>query len=163
MKITPNNIVAIVFSALGIVGLIMAISDPGRAQNKYQTTAAPAADRTVAAAAFSNDAQAAATSPPVASVAPFIVDDTETDSPGTNMVTRIVTFKAQVGGTPPPRLQWKVDHGKGFEAIAGATRATYRIGNAQVTDSGSYSLFATNSAGSISSTPVPLYITEGED
>lgn len=91
------------------------------------------------------------------------MEDTETDSPGTNMVTRIVTFKAQVGGTPAPLLQWKVDHGKGFEAIAGATRSTYRISNAQVTDSGSYSLFATNSAGNISTTSVPLYITEGED
>jgi Immunoglobulin I-set domain len=95
--------------------------------------------------------------------APFIVKDTENDSPGTNMVTRIVTFSAEVGGTPPPALQWKVDKGKGFVDIRGATNATFRIGNAQVSDSGYYSLFATNAAGTIRTAPQQIVITEGED
>jgi len=98
-----------------------------------------------------------------AAVAPFIVKDTETDSPGTNMVTRIVTFTATIGGTPAPALQWKVNHGNGLVALAGATNTSFRIGNAQVSDCGFYSLFATNSAGTVSTTPQQLIVTEGED
>ena len=94
---------------------------------------------------------------------PFIVRDTETDSPGTNIVTRIVTFTAQVDGAPPLTRQWKVDHGQGFAAIPGATNATFRIGNAQVSDSGLYALFATNSFGATNTTPVPLIVIEGVD
>lgn len=97
------------------------------------------------------------------SVAPFIVRDTTSDSPGTNIVTRIVTITAEVGGSLPIALQWKVDKGYGFIAIPGATNATFRIGNAQVVDSGYYSLFATNSAGGTNTAPVPLIVTEGED
>lgn len=97
------------------------------------------------------------------SVPPHIEKDTTSDSPGTNRVTRIVTFEAEVSGTPPPALQWKVDKGNGFVVIAGATNATYRIGNAQVSDTGHYALFATNSAGHVLTTPVPLIVTEGED
>lgn len=96
-------------------------------------------------------------------VAPFIVEDTQNDSPGTNIVTRIVTFSAEIGGIPPPVLQWKVDKGAGFVDVAGATKTTFRIGNAQVLDCGFYSLFATNSAGSIHTTPQQLVVTEGED
>jgi hypothetical protein len=95
--------------------------------------------------------------------APFIVQDTDTDSPGTNIVTRIVTITAKVAGTPPVARQWKVDHGRGFVTIPGATNATFRIGNAQVSDSGLYSLFATNSFGGTNTTPVPLIVIEGVD
>ena len=119
--------------SLAFVGLVIASAWTGRAQDKD------------------------------APVAPYIVKDTDNDSPGTNIVTRIVTLTAEVGGTPPIALQWKVDRGNGFEEIAGATNATYRIGNAQVVDSGLYTLFATNSAGAIQTTPVPLKVTEGED
>jgi hypothetical protein len=99
----------------------------------------------------------------VRSVAPFIVRDTSSDSPGTNNVTRIVTITAKVGGSPPPARQWKVDHGHGFETIAGATNEIFRIGNAQPADSGLYSLFATNAAGQIHTTQVPLVVIEVED
>src|SRR4051794_6658222 len=68
------------------------------------------------------------------SSAPFVVQDTENDSPGTNSVTRIVTLKARIGGEPAPELQWKVDKGNGFVEIRDATNATYCIGNAQIED-----------------------------
>jgi len=97
------------------------------------------------------------------SIAPFIVRDTSSDSPGTNIVTRIVTITAEVDGTQPVGLQWKVDKGYGFVAIPGATNASFRIGNAQVADSGLYSLFASNSVGNTNTTPVPLIVIEGED
>jgi len=104
-----------------------------------------------------------AASGPAQQPAPFVIRDTGTDSPGTNIVTRIVTFTALIGGTPRPALQWKADRGNGFVDIAGATNASYRIGNAQVSDSGFYELVATNSAGSVHTTPQQLVVTEGED
>jgi hypothetical protein len=162
MKITANKMMPPVFAGLGIAVLIVASINPGHAQNQVQ----PAAPIVDGSKLVSPTASAVTTSPKTsqtAIVAPFIVKDTDTDSPGTNMVTRIVTFTAEVGGAPPPTLQWAVDHGKGFEAIAGATKPTFRIGNAQVTDTGLYALFATNSVGGIQTRPVPLFVTEGED
>lgn len=97
------------------------------------------------------------------STPPFVAKDTDNDSPGTNIVTRSVTIRAEIGGTPPVALQWKLDRGHGFEDIPGATNATYRIGNAQVSDAGFYSLFATNAFGHVNTTPVPLIVSEGVD
>ena len=96
--------------------------------------------------------------------APFIITDTTTDSPGTNLVTRVVTLTATIGGTPPIFLQWKVDKGSGFVAVsASSTNSVFTISNAQVADTGLYALFATNCAGSIKTTPVPLVVIEGVD
>jgi hypothetical protein len=133
MKITNNKIIVAVFTGLGLAAFIIALADTGHAQNQADAAA------------------------------PYIVKDTDNDSPGTNIVTRIVTIKAEIGGTPPFTLQWKVDRGNGFESIPGATNATYRIGNAQVSDAGLYSLSATNDYGHISTTPVPLIVSEGVD
>lgn len=127
------KIINIFFASLGMVALILMFTHPAHAQNS---------DRPIA---------------------PYIVKDTDNDSPGTNMVTRVVTIKAEIGGTPPIALQWKLDKGHGFEDIPGATNATYRIGNAQVSDAGFYSLFATNAAGRINTTPMPLIVSEGID
>jgi hypothetical protein len=97
-------------------------------------------------------------------VAPFIVADTTSDSPGTNLETRVVMFSAVVGGTPPIFRQWQVDHGTGFVPVSpAATNDGFRISNAHVTDTGRYALFATNAAGSLRTTPVPLVIVDAED
>jgi hypothetical protein len=94
----------------------------------------------------------------------FVVADTTTDSPGTNLVTRIVTFKAEVGGTLPIALQWKVNKGRGFVPVsATATNPVLVISNALISDTGSYALFATNASGATNTTPVPLVIVEGVD
>jgi len=132
-KIAFNRIIPELFIGLVLVAAVVVFAGVGEAQNKDGSSG------------------------------PYIVKDTENDSPGTNIVTRIVTLTAEVGGEPAPALQWKVDKGSGFEDIAGATNPIYRIGNAQVVDSGLYALFATNSAGAIQTTPVPLIVTEGED
>jgi hypothetical protein len=95
---------------------------------------------------------------------PYIEADTTTDSPGTNLVTRVVTFKAEIGGTPPITLQWKVDKGNGFVAVsARATNWVLVLTNALISDTGRYALFATNSAGATNTTPVPLVVVEGVD
>ena len=55
-----------------------------------------------------------------------------------------VTFSATASGTPSPTYQWQ----KGGVAIAGATGSSLTLSNVQTTDAGSYSVVATNSAGS---------------
>jgi hypothetical protein len=162
MTITANRFIAVIFLVLGFAALINTLTSRGHSQNTL-APASPAISRSSPAASVSGSNQPVTKSPSIAAVSPFIVQDTDTDSPGTNMVTRIVTFTAAVGGTPAPALQWKVDRGNGFEIIPGATHAKFRIGVAQTSDSGLYSLFATNIAGSVSTTPVPISITEGED
>ena len=162
MKGTAGKIAATVFVGLGIVVFTIALTDPGWAQNKSRA-APPAAPARVSGARTTNLAMLPPKTATAAAIAPYILRDTDTDSPGTNNVTRIVTITAAVGGTPPIVLQWEVDHGSGFEFIAGATNATFRIGNAQVADSGLYTLFATNAAGHLHTTSVPLIVTEVED
>jgi hypothetical protein len=79
-------------------------------------------------------------------------------------VTRVVTLTATIGGTTPIFLQWKVDKGSGFVAVsASSTNSVFTISKAQVADTGVYALFATNCAGSIKTTPVPLVVIEGVD
>lgn len=153
-----NTLVLAGALALFSVAFVTLKSEPGRAPKEtliepgVQPVLEPVGTQTVAQA----------TVPPAPTI-PFIVQDTQNDSPGTNIVTRIVTLTAQVGGAPPFALQWKVDRGSGFVSIPGATNATYRIGNAQVSDAGLYSLFATNDFGNLSTTPVPLIVSEGVD
>jgi len=162
MKIATNKTITVVLVGLGILVLIIALTYPGLAQPKIQP-AAQTADTKEPVAKIENAGQTPATVPPSVAGDPFIVKDTDNDSPGTNIVTRVVTITAEIGGNAPISLQWKVDKGNGFEDIPGATNAIFRIGNAQVVDSGLYSLFATNSAGHLNTTPVPLIVTEGED
>jgi hypothetical protein len=161
MKMPPVKLAFAVLVGVCIAAWLVASAKMRPVQN-----APPSATQVAEESNPATDAQPASIHSPSAApavVAPFIVKDAETDSPGTNMVTRIVTFTAAIGGTPAPALKWKVNHGDGFEALAGATNATFRIGNAQVLDSGFYLLFATNSAGSVSTTPQQLIVTEGQD
>ncbi|HTR42188.1 MAG TPA: immunoglobulin domain-containing protein [Pseudomonadales bacterium] len=161
MKITLNQEMALVTGAAIIAIVFAAFDDRAHHSLPSLTVAKKTLSATAKDASAGKETNPA--SPAQPAVAPFIVQDTENDSPGTNIVTRIVTFSAEIGGTPPPALQWKVDKGNGFEVIGGATNAIYRIGNAQVSDSGFYSLFATNSAGGIHTAQQQLVVTEGED
>ena len=58
-----------------------------------------------------------------------------------------VTFNAAANGSPAPAYQWNFNG----TPIAGATSATYSIANAQSANAGSYTVTATNSAGSVTS------------
>ena len=84
--------------------------------------------------------------------------DTSSDSPATDYVGRTVTFSAAFGGNPAPTLQWKVDNGSGPVNVPNATNSTLTLTNVQTTDSGSYSLYANNVAGSLNSTPWALTV-----
>ncbi len=156
MKVRVAKMTAGFVIGLGVIVLAAALTHRRRPQSKDQIA--------VGSEPVAGVQPLSAPAPPAARpVAPFIVKDTENDSPGTNIVTRIVTFTAEIGGSPPPALQWGVDKGAGFADIPGATNATFRIGNAQVSDAGFYSLVATNSAGRIRTSPQQLIVTEGED
>ena len=159
MKNSFNEKVAIIFGFIAIAVSFFVVTGKSNRALAYGTGPD---NLPVELAAATPDAVKARTASQLA-VAPFIVKDTDNDSPGTNIVTRIVTFTAEIGGSPAPKLQWKVDRGAGFVDVTGATRATLRIGNAQVSDSGLYSLFGTNSAGEVHTTPQQIVITEGED
>jgi hypothetical protein len=136
-----------------------------RRLNHAQTEAPVALDNDVPAphGAAAQTNLAIHSSGPLSEV-PLIVADTTTDSPGTNLVTRIVTFTAEIVGAPPLFRQWKVDKGSGFVAVsAGATNSTFIITNAGIADTGRYALFATNALGSTNTTPMPLVVVEGTD
>ena len=70
-----------------------------------------------------------------------------------------VSFTASFFGTLPISYQWEVDKGSGPVKIAGQTNATLILTNLAVTDTGSYSLLATNVLGTASSTPASLTVS----
>jgi len=66
-----------------------------------------------------------------------------------------VTFTAAATGSPTPTFQWKKDGAN----IAGATSTSYSIASVTNGDSGSYTVVANNSAGSITSNAAMLTVT----
>jgi len=65
-------------------------------------------------------------------------------------------FSATVTSFPSPTLQWQ----KNGMNISGATNSTFVISPVSVADAGSYTLVATNSAGSATSSPAELTVTD---
>jgi len=86
-----------------------------------------------------------------AAVAPSI-----TTQPVSQTVTAggSVTFTSGASGTPAPTYQWRKD---GLN-VAGATSATLSLSNVQAADAGSYTLAATNSAGTATSSAAVLTV-----
>jgi hypothetical protein len=85
----------------------------------------------------------------VAASAPIIITDT-TASPATttNFVGLSETFTAAIEGTLPIAYQWQVSpnaDGSGAVNVSGGTNATLLLNNLQLTNTGYYSLRATNS------------------
>jgi hypothetical protein len=75
---------------------------------------------------------------------------------GTNVyVGSNVLFSVGASGAPLPAYQWQ----KGSTPIPGATGSSYRILNAQLTDSGAYSVVVTNFYGAVTSSPAVLNVT----
>ena len=66
-----------------------------------------------------------------------------------------VTFTAAASGSPAPAFQWQ----KGGANISGATSASYNIANVAAGDAGSYTVLATNSAGSVTSNTAVLTVS----
>jgi hypothetical protein len=67
-----------------------------------------------------------------------------------------VTFSVAASGTDPKNFQWKKD---GTD-ISGATAANLTLSNVQTTDSGTYAVLVSNSAGSVLSQGATLTVTD---
>ncbi len=65
-----------------------------------------------------------------------------------------VVFTAEASGYPVPTYQWRKDG----SPISGATSATYTIASVSTSDAGVYTVVATNSQGSVTSTEAALTI-----
>jgi plastocyanin len=65
-----------------------------------------------------------------------------------------VTFTAAASGSPTPTYQWQ----KGGANISSATSATLSLTNVQLADAGTYTVVATNSAGSVTSNAAVLTV-----
>ncbi|HUJ45097.1 MAG TPA: immunoglobulin domain-containing protein, partial [Opitutaceae bacterium] len=79
-----------------------------------------------------------------------------TTQPASQTVTAgtAVTFTAAASGTPAPTYQWR----KNGVNITGATSAAYTIASVAMTDAGTYTVVATNSAGSATSNNAVLTV-----
>jgi len=80
-----------------------------------------------------------------------------TTQPASQSVTTggAVTFTAAASGTPTPTYQWQKNNAN----ISGATNATYSIASAAAGDAGSYTVVASNSAGSVTSNAATLTVS----
>ncbi|HEY1108233.1 MAG TPA: immunoglobulin domain-containing protein, partial [Opitutaceae bacterium] len=95
---------------------------------------------------------AALCAPVLAQTAPTIasLSNSQTVTEG-----RAVTLTVSVNGTAPFTYQWK----KGGANITNATLSTLVLDPVRRTDDGSYTVTVTNSAGSVTSSPVTLAVT----
>jgi len=84
-------------------------------------------------------------------VAPVIATQPKNQAAGAG---QSVIFTVVATGTPTPTYQWS----KGGTAITGATGASYTIASVQTSDAGSYTVVATNSAGSAPSNAALLTV-----
>ena len=68
-----------------------------------------------------------------------------------------VAFSVVVTGSPTPALQWRFNGAN----LAGATGTTLNLANVQAANAGSYTVVATNSAGTITSAAAVLTVSAG--
>lgn len=98
-------------------------------------------------------------------VPPYVTTDT---TPGAgnsssaiySYVNGSITFNAAFDGPHPIDYQWQADTGSGYVDILDATNTTVTLTNLQLSDSGSYQLFATNHYGGTPSTPSALTVLD---
>lgn len=103
-----------------------------------------------------NSAGSATSNVATLTVNPLTVAPVITAQPGNQTVTAgsAVTLTASASGTPTPTYQWKKDG----VAISGAIGASYTIGSATSASAGTYSVVASNSAGSATSSGAVLTV-----
>jgi Carboxypeptidase regulatory-like domain/Immunoglobulin I-set domain len=104
----------------------------------------------------SADASVTVNAPPPPPAALTVPAFTQQPASATLVVGQSATFTAAATGNPAPTFQWKV----GGVNISGATSASYTTPVLTLADSGSqYSVVASNSQGSVTSTAVTLTVT----
>jgi hypothetical protein len=95
-----------------------------------------------------------------AASSPVLLNDT-TVNPSALFVGGSAQFNATFSGSAPITYQWMFDKGTGAVAIAGATNSSYTIVSAQLTNSGSYFLIASNSISPYINTTTPVNLLVG--
>lgn len=89
--------------------------------------------------------------PPVVNVAPTITTQPQSRTVNTGASA---TFSVTASGTPSPSYQWRKDGTN----LTGATSASYTIASAQASHAGIYTVFVSNTAGSVTSTGATLTV-----
>ncbi len=74
----------------------------------------------------------------------------------TNVAGGSASFSVTAGGVPAVSYQWRFNPST---AVAGATAATLNLANLRASQAGNYSVVITNSAGSVTSSPAALGVT----
>jgi hypothetical protein len=82
---------------------------------------------------------------------------------GSDVVGSTVTFTAAFTSQTPVTYQWRVDSGSGPVNIPNATNTTLTLSNLQLTDSGSYSLQASNASGATITSASPFVVSPVPD
>jgi hypothetical protein len=96
---------------------------------------------------FFNITGSASASPPVITNSPVSV---------TNVAGGNATFNVVAGGTAPLNYQWVYNSSV---IVSGATNATLTLANLRASQTGSFSVIVTNTAGSVTSAPANLVVT----
>ena len=97
----------------------------------------------------------------LAASGPVLSADTKITPPATSFGNPVV-LSTTFAGTPPIAYQWYFNSGSGATRIAGANNSTYTLASAQVTNSGTYFVTASNVIGGsliVTSTPANLLVT----
>lgn len=128
----------------------------GATSSTYSIASAQLTDAGSYTVVVTNGSGSVTSSAATLSVSASAVAPTITAQPQSATVTvgSGATFTVAVSGTAPLTYQWR----KGGTAISGATSATYLIASAQLTDAGSFTVVATNSAGSVISSAATLSV-----
>jgi hypothetical protein len=146
-------------------GLGGSFSDlPGASTNSYAFSTAGMSPGTYLYQVIVSNVNNSATSSVVtlnlsAASSPILVTDTAIN-PGVAYAGASVQMSAAFDGSMPITYQWMFNNGGGAAAISGATNATYSIPGAQLANSGSYFVVASNGVSpfTTSSTPVSLLV-----
>ena len=133
------------------------VSLAGATAASYTIACVAAGDAGTYSVVAANSAGSATSNGAVLTVNPVAVAPVFTIQPASQTVTAgaAVTFTAAANGTPAPTYQWR----KNGVNLAGATAASYAIASVTTGDAGTYTVVATNSAGSATSNGAVLTVT----
>jgi hypothetical protein len=129
----------------------------GQTSNTLKLSSVSVADQASYVCIVSNSAGSVTSSSAVITVTPATSRPAFTVQPtnGSALLGASVSFKISATGTPTPTLKWYKDGA----LISGATGSTYSISNLTAAHAGSYSVVATNSAGSTTSALATLTVS----
>ena len=134
-----------------------AVDVAGATSSTLSLTNVQASDAGTYTAVATNSAGTATSSGAVLTVSAATVAPAITTQPASQTLTAgsTATFTVAVTGSPAPTLQWK----KGGTDIAGATGSTLTLASISAADAATYTVVATNSAGSATSTGAVLTVS----